>query len=758
MRWPTAFGGDRRPIIRWAVLALVVGSLAFMKGSGAGPSEYRPYALEWVAHGPPGSNPAFVRQSDGTLDMAVIRAGSNLYYTNNRIAQEEEQGWLPYEQVSVTERPFVFGYLYDDWNPIHELGDPTNNKYDVAIDADGGVHVVWVTDSHWEEYREYGYGEPRNALDQFRPTRNLWYRYRNPQGVWGPERNITGYTAFQFFQDPYPCTNIPLEEGREWWWRRAVTWEAKFAVESTGTPRFAWRQADQYAAFNSKTGQECENQDFPPSPPPEHSFDRGLLTQYGAEGPPDDTFFDIYDRPVSNLTIDHTNTAHLFLSNASGSRYVTAPAGGGWGIPVNPFVGAVGSVRDVVVDEDNTLHVLFSKLFTDTSSYYRRRGALWEGPDTLPLKVFRFAVNRDDPPFILGAIPSRSSFSTSDGRIYTRGNDTGEWYEIDSISNLYFLSVDFAVTDDSRLLDSSGGPLSMSTIFNGDGTGESSYSIGPGTSMNTTNGDLSVAMPIAAMAGVGPDSSLELLYDTLGGAPLHPVPSANWRLHPGPRVLITDHGSPAIVLGTGEVVRFSYQSENFAEALNGRFLRLEHFPTTGEWELEEADGQRTHFLKSGQISWTKDSSGNQLTYTYGDNPQFPGNQENLQSIRNVVTQQQTTFEYDISNNLIQIQDPQGRSSTLEYYNHEYAPGEGGAEQRLLKSVTNPEGEKWEFTYHNRTDDDPKLTCPSKRAYLETLKDPKGNVTTFCYEIGGRLKKAINAELKEMMFSYDNLAP
>jgi len=214
---------------------------------------------------------------------------------------------------------------------------------------------------------------------------------------------------------------------------------------------------------------------------------------------------------------------------------------------------------------------------------------------------------------------------------------------------------------------------------------------------------------------------------------------------------------PAIVLGTGDIVRFFGFESAYTEA---GFYRLTRNPDRS-WLLEEKDGTKSGFLRSGQIDWTKDSSNNMLDYRYLDNPLTPNvTEENLVKIVDA-TLRETEFIYDANNLLTTIKDPENKEHTLDYYDHEYSQGQGGAEQRLLKSVTKERNdgqpdEKWEFTYHHNTND--QQSCPSKRAYLKTLKDPKGNTTTFCYEIGGRLAKAINADNKEMTFTYENLAP
>ncbi|GEM_PF-6606724 len=741
--------------IGWITLLLV---FLVLPSSAAAQTPYNPYDLQWVTNGFVFDQPFPVTSAvaghglDGTTHYVFFSVDANqvtkLYYTNNAYSSGD-RGWLPSEQVNVQSEP-----------------ESTANQ--VQVDGSGTAHIAWSSKpvASW-----YG-----NLSDFQNSVTDTWYRSRTAGGVWSAETRVTDYrsqVAMIAANNDYCNYGFPNPHiGRQIWARPAVV-SLVMGVESNGTPRFAWYKEWKVLAFDPVTGEVCNSgPNLPPIPP---AYQSRTVTAYGIGGG-EQVFSETVIGYPAILAIDRADNAHLFVQvlnqfNAWVYRYYAfAGIGGGWSVPTQLPDYQYLDTAPNPDDPANALHVIagFGGFPTPPTLYFKIINGVWQSFQSLPSQggyAGRFiVVDRDGQPFV----------TMNDSSLYSLFD--GQWQKISSYGMPYGkLYIDergvFTVPTGGGYVPNQFDVYSTS-LLHGTGKSENTVAVSDNILVNVTNGDLGITIPLFSLSGIGPQESVGLTYNTLSRPTLMPDSLSGWRLTPLSRLLNSNNSDCCldrawITAPQGETVALTkerYPSIDFYTSYQSEpFLLLNQDVTTRIWTVKDASGRESTFLKSGQIETRKDSSGNTLTYSYEDNPLASGVQEN--PVRLVDAKGRTTrFEYDANNLLVKIFDPENHKYDLAYYGLNET--DGGKEQRLLKSLTRVRtdgpNEVWQFTYHAATDaaatcpGNSSLACPAKRAFLKTIQNPRGFITSLYYERGGRFARAVNASQATLDMRYEKI--
>lgn len=251
---------------------------------------------------------------------------------------------------------------------------------------------------------------------------------------------------------------------------------------------------------------------------------------------------------------------------------------------------------------------------------------------------------------------------------------------------------------------------------------------GPGTLVNSTNGNAAFDLLLFAARGVGFPPAALLAYNSMEWD--SGFMAQGWRLNY--QIVGTKHedGIVSIQMGDGRTIQFVPGGDLtvFPQPEFGEFSRIQ-----GMTRFTKGGIQYTFDFDTGKLISVEDTNGNTLNLAYDLNLQ--GKKGLLSSIEDSSSRSVSFSHTD--GRLTSITDPAGHTYTLTYTG------------KLLTSVTlnGPPAVTWSFQY----------AAGGNLNMLATVETPNGNTTGFDYYADHRFKKSTDPQAKVGSIEYSSPA-
>jgi len=263
------------------------------------------------------------------------------------------------------------------------------------------------------------------------------------------------------------------------------------------------------------------------------------------------------------------------------------------------------------------------------------------------------------------------------------------------------------------------------------------------------------AYPVTEVVIPGPgrvtDHNLrfERTYSSQGG--YYGVCGAGWFTNID--VFIEDLAGAGVILvfhdNDGFVYPFLRINPGFDDNLYGHGEMKIQRQENGSFLLTKKYGTQYKFNANGEPKWIQDKKGSKISYLYDDPGGF------------VHDGDQVVRRYPSA-----MVDDAGQTLTFEYHLPDGVFEEGQLDRPLLKSVTDPRGRQWSYTYNLK---DRMKTSTDARGNVTTYKyhdandpnnitaivDPRGNVMHFDYNNQDQVVRQTNPDGGETQLSYNN---
>jgi len=273
---------------------------------------------------------------------------------------------------------------------------------------------------------------------------------------------------------------------------------------------------------------------------------------------------------------------------------------------------------------------------------------------------------------------------------------------------------------------------------------EGSHPLSPFSLVNVATGNLFTQIHIVSFSGRGLSISLTLFHNSASTSSLQPfgygwTHSYHWKIQQD------SQGNAILVRGTGRKHLYAYDPETGAFIPPaGIYDELVRYPD-GTWTLTFKDQTKMNFDGSGKLVSIVDKNGNQVS-----------------------------LSYDNYGRLVQVQEASGKVLSFGYasgsgggdFSDELIPPSGGSVDFKIRTVTDPRGKVWQFSYDSY-DRLVSITDPmgfsisfSYDAYrrITSITDKRGFVWQYGYDGNGKVVFAKHPETgnAQISLSWDNV--